>query len=118
MYTVTEWPSVVSESLKPFFNRRNEISVEKGILLWGYRIIVPEKFRLELLTEIHATHMCASKMKMLSRQYFWWPKLDSEIEDFVKSCDICLSESENPNKAKLIKYEECKYPLERIHIDF
>jgi hypothetical protein len=34
-----KWPHEV-ETLKPYFHRRNEISYEKGFLLWGYRIII------------------------------------------------------------------------------
>ena len=40
-YTQQGWPSKVPEYLKPYLVRRNELTVEKGILMWGIRVIVP-----------------------------------------------------------------------------
>ena len=118
LFMNTEWPKSVEEELQPFASRKESLSIDNGLILWGYRIIVPEKFRVDLLEELHSSHVGASKMKMLARQYFWWPKLDSQIENYCKSCDICLKVSDNPNKALLIKFEDAKKPLDRIHIDF
>lgn len=28
-------------------------------------------------------------MKALARSYFWWPNLDSNIEELTKNCNIC-----------------------------
>ena len=118
LYTMTEWPVKVEENLKPYFIRKNEISVDSGLLFWGYRVIIPRKCKLDILAEIHATHMGSSKMKTLARQYFWWPSLDKELEDLSRSCDICRRLADNPNKAQLIKFNICKNRLERVHIDF
>lgn len=88
LYTMTEWPDKVEESLKPYLVRKHEISVDNGLLFWGYRVIIPEKFKEYLLNEIHATHFGTSKMKMLARQYFWYPKLDQDLEELSKSCEL------------------------------
>ncbi len=29
-------------------------------------------------------------MKSLARSYIWWPNMDKEIEEVVKSCHSCL----------------------------
>jgi len=29
-------------------------------------------------------------MKNLARSYFWWPKLDADIEKKGKKCSVCL----------------------------
>lgn len=118
LYTMTEWPKTVEDVLKPFHNRKEEISIDNGLLFWGYRIIIPEKHKSDILDEVHATHLGASKMKTLARQYFWYPKLDSELEKLSKSCDVCCKNADNPNRALLLKFEEAKQPLERIHADF
>lgn len=118
LYAMTEWPDKVDESLKPYFIRKHEISVDNGLLFWGYRVIISEKCKDDLLSELHATHFGASKMKMLARQYFWYPKIDKELEELSKNCDVCRRNADNPNKAQLIKFEEAQKPLERVHIDF
>ena len=43
-------------------------------------------------------------MKATARQYFWWPKLDEDIENYVRACDTCKMNAQNPSKAALIKF--------------
>lgn len=57
-------------------------------------------------------------MKAVARQYFWWPKLDKHIEDFVRNCEACKKVINNPEKAPLIKFPKAKFPFDRIHVDF
>ena len=42
-YALTGWPTeVTSEAIKPYFNKRNEITVEENCLLWGMRVVIPQ----------------------------------------------------------------------------
>lgn len=118
LYNLTEWPAQIDEFLKPYSMQNQEISVDNGILFWGSRVIILEKLRTKLLEEIHATHLGASKMKMLARQYFWFPNLDKQLEQILKNCEICRKNADNTNKANLIKFREARKPMERVHIDF
>ena len=42
-----------------------------------------------VLQELHRTHPGCAKMKSIARNYIWWPKMDSAIEDTVKQCQAC-----------------------------
>ena len=43
LYTTKGWPnSCPMETLKPYFTRKDEISIQDGCLLWGSRVIVHE----------------------------------------------------------------------------
>ena len=42
--------------LQPFFSRSHELSVDNGDLLWGLRVIIPEKLRDFILAELHDQH--------------------------------------------------------------
>nr|XP_014290054.1 uncharacterized protein K02A2.6-like [Halyomorpha halys] len=81
------------ESLRLFIYRENELTVEQGCLMWGYRVIIPAKFQHAILKELHSSHLGATKMKAYARNYFWWPKMDKDIQDLdkAKSCDICCT---------------------------
>lgn len=83
--------------------------------MWGYRVIIPEKFRRTLLEEIH---LGMAKMKAIARQYFWWPQLDKNIEHFVRNCEACKCTANSPAKAPLMRFPEARFPFERVHVDF
>lgn len=112
------WPIKVSEELKPYAIRKEEICVNKDILMWGYRILIPKSLRKNLLKEVHSTHMGMSKMKTLCRSYMWWPGLDKNIENWVQSCDACLQSRSEPILAEPKKWEEASGPMDRVHLDF
>ena len=79
-YVLGNWPSTCSsKELQPYFNRRMEISVEDGCLLWGTRVIVPSKGRSKVLAVLHEAHPGIKRTKALAHSYVWWPGLDQEI---------------------------------------
>lgn len=41
-----------------------------------------------LLKQLHVKHMEIAKSKGFTRSYFWWPKLESDIERLCKSSKI------------------------------
>ena len=117
-YTKHGWPTEVSEVLLPFWRKQQEITVENGCLLWGIHVLVPTKLRGKLLDELHQGHPGISKMKAVSRSYFWWPGLDRNIEGLVKSCKSCQSVKNSPPATPLHPWFWPSKPWECIHVDF
>ena len=85
-----------SDTLAPFYLRRNELTVSQGCLLWGSRVVVPAVLRPQLLKELHAGHPGVVKMKAIARSYVWWPGLDAQIEQQAKVCSTCQRNQKNP----------------------
>ena len=86
MQTMSAWSEPSHEDLLHYFQRRNEITVIQGCLMWGIRAIIPPKLRGRVLDVLHSTHLGVVKMKSLARSYVWWPKIDKEIEEITKHC--------------------------------
>ena len=113
------WPSSLAgdPDLGPYARRRDELSVQDGIILWGIRVIIPQALRSSLLNELHTNHTGSSRMKELARSYLWWPNLDQDLENVSASCDTCLEHRSMPPKAELHPWEWPKAPWHRIHVD-
>jgi len=69
--------------LKPFFNRKLEITIEVGCLMWGIKVI-PSKLRERVLKELHTGRPEIVRMKSLARTLVWWPGIDKALESFVQ----------------------------------
>ena len=118
-YTLEGWlQKGVSDNLKIFYQRRDQLSMDQGCLLWGTRIIVPEVWQGRLLNELHYTHPGIVKMKLLARSYMWWPNLDQNIKDMVKSCKECATQRSLLPVAPLHSWPWANQPMKRVHIDF
>lgn len=46
----------ISEELRPYYYRKNELSLEKGCIMWGHRVVIPRNFRKDLLDELHSRY--------------------------------------------------------------
>ena len=67
-FVLQGWPlKVEDEALKPYFTRREELSVYAGCLLWGTRVVIPPQGREEVLNTLHESHPGIVRMKNLAR---------------------------------------------------
>ena len=104
--------------LQPFYARRDELTIEQGCLLWGIRVIVPVKYRRDVLEMIHSGHNGVVRMKSIARSYVWWPGIDADIEQTAKSCAGCQANSNNPPTATTHPWQWPSTPFELVHVDF
>ncbi|UYV73363.1 K02A2.6-like [Cordylochernes scorpioides] len=115
-YTQHGWPERVPDHLRPYFQRKLELTVDGECLLWGMRVIIPSSLRPNLLSCLHETHSGMSKKKSVARSHFWWPNLDNEIEFLVNRCRNCQQVQDGPNRVKWQPWIWAVRPWQRIHI--
>lgn len=116
--SVSDENNETSDTMKQYYQRRFELSVEQNCLLWGARVVIPEKLRDSILELLHCTHLGGSSMKALGRGYAWWPKMDEAIEGVSRSCQTCQLNQPRPAKAIPHPWTAPTTPWERIHLDF
>lgn len=89
-----------------------------GVLLRGYKIVIPKSLRQRVLELAHESHQGIVAMKGRLRSKVWWPGIDKDVETFVKKCKECLLIS-LPNKPEPLN--PTKFPTnawEAIALDF
>ena len=113
------WPnSCPDPALQPYFNKRQELTVQDGCLLWGGRVVIPPPGREPLLGELHGGHPGISRMKTIARMFIWWPGLDIDIENVVKHCNKCQQQRPSPPVAPLHPWKWPSHPWTRLPLDF
>ena len=80
-------------------------------------MVIPPKFRSQILELLHDNHPGMVKMKMLSRMHVWWPYLDESIEQLVRDCSVC-QEAEVRRPETVNPWVWPSKPWQRIHVDF
>lgn len=112
------WPKIIGENFKPYIKFKNNFSIVDNCLMLGHKVVIPSSLRTDFLKTLHSTHLGMVKTKSLARSYVWWPHIDSEIENLIRSCKFCLKTQNSPPKAPLQSWEYPKVPWQRIHIDY
>ena len=109
------WPVAASDELKPYVARKLELTLQDDCVLWVTRVVIPKKLQASILEELHKDHAGFYRIKALARSYVWWPGLDREVEQLVKSC---LPIQNAPSVALLHPRLWPAKPWQCIHVDF
>lgn len=109
-----QWADAAS-AYKPF---ESELCFVGGILLRGTRIVIPVKLREQTLQLAHEGHPGMTVMKRRLRSKVWWPKMDPQVEEFVKRCSGCILVSSQSTPEPLKRTALPTAPWKFIAIDF
>ncbi|CAC5424360.1 unnamed protein product [Mytilus coruscus] len=66
------------------------------MLITRNTVIIPERYRADVLNELHVNHPGIVRMKGLARMHVWWPNLDTDIEITVRNCTACRTRNPPP----------------------
>lgn len=123
-------PSVKAElpELPLLLRELNRLELRNGVL---YRqrqdgpniiaqLVLPEELRTIVLQSLHNDmgHMGIERTVDLVRARFYWPRMYTAIETFIKTCERCVRRKSLPERAApLVNIKTCR-PLELVCIDF
>ena len=80
------WPENrddVPVMVREYFNHRDEVTVQNGILYKGMKVIVPKVMRPLMLNRIHSSHLGADACVRRARDTLYWPGMQAEIKEKV-----------------------------------
>ena len=114
------WPNQRSECPTPlhdYWNFREELTIEDGILLKQDRIIVPPKLRVDILASIHQGHLGIEKSLLRARSCVYWPAITRDITQFVEHCNACQKHQKKNKKEPILQPDTPSRPWETISSD-
>ena len=114
------WPAHVSSvpiQAKAYHQWGNSLSVSKGLVLYGDRIVIPHSMRQVVINRLHDGHQGITKCKERARMSVWWPGLERELRDLVTKCPECLPTRPTQRKEPLITTELPSRPWQKIAAD-
>ncbi|CAH8288100.1 unnamed protein product [Schistosoma rodhaini] len=118
-YVQSRWPvKQFSGEMLHLANRRSALCVVNDCLMFGDRVVIPTTLRAKVLRQFHAGHPGINRMKSIARSYAYWPNMDKQIVDFVKTCPHCQTAAKHPPKLPPVPWPKSEKPWSRVHIDF
>ncbi|SJL01314.1 uncharacterized protein ARMOST_04634 [Armillaria ostoyae] len=91
------WDKGIATSLE----HERGITEKDGILYYDNRIYVPRhpSLRGEIISQSHdhitAGHPGIAKTRELVQREYWWPKIQKDVEAYVKGCETCQRTKSN-----------------------
>ena len=106
--------------LKLFAKVRDELTVNEqlGIILRGTRIIMPYSLRQRAIKLAHEGHQGLAKTKQLIREKLWFPRIDKNVEELIRSCIPCQANCTAAQPVPLKMNELPPKPWHTVHVDF
>lgn len=120
-YYMNGWPANskdVPEEIKIYYKFKDEIYVSGNLVFVGRKLSVPISLRKEMLEKLHSPHLGVSKTQARARQIFYWPQMNSDIEEYVLKCKICETFRNKNIKEPLMPYPVPSRPYQRVGMDF
>ena len=117
---LTGWPeykSQVPHSAVPYYNVRNELTVQNGVIFRGERVVTPKSLRRDMLQRIHASHLGIDGCQRHARECLYWPRMSSEVKDYVQQCDVFRSAHSMQQKEPLQPHDVPSRPWAKVAVD-
>ena len=87
-----EWPYVrrgIPDSIHPFWNYRDELLVEEGLIFKTHKLVIPTSQKQEFLRDLHIGHSWEEKTLLQAQECVFWPGIMEDIKEYINKCDIC-----------------------------
>ena len=94
-YISTGWPAKRSQIpvfLHPYWNYRDELTIESGILMKNSKVLIPETLKQKYLMQIHQGHQGIEACRSRAREFVFWVNINNDLKEMVEKCDICQSQ--------------------------
>ena len=103
--------------VKPYFNFRDELSVQDGLIFRGERLIVPKGMRHKIKEDLHIGHIGVDGTLRRAREYLYWPQMTKEITEWIETCEVCMELSTSQSPQPLMSHTLPDRPWEKIGVD-
>ena len=110
------WPdnkNEVPSELKPYFDVRDSLSHQDGVILKGERIVIPKSLRDITKKRLHSAHLGYNSMMRCTRHTVFWPAMSHEIRQVVENCETCQLHKPRNQKETLRQHEEGGNPVKQ-----
>ncbi|XP_042148237.1 uncharacterized protein LOC121837031 [Ixodes scapularis] len=100
-YVTSRWPEkkCLSGKLLSFWRIQEELSVLEGVLFRAERVVPPSTLVSRFIMMAHESHPGIVRTKQRLREQYWWPGMDEDVENCIRSCAVCKASDKSAKTA-------------------
>ena len=105
--------------IEPFYAVREDLCIAEGLIFRLERIVIPVSLQQKVIKAAHSLgHFGMTKTKQLLREKYWFPKMNSLIEEMIGRCFECQVTTKQ-HKSQPIKIRDIpEKPWDTVSVDF
>jgi len=84
---------------------------------YKHKLIVPRELRQYIMSLLHETHIVMTKTLKRAKTYYYWPELNSDIENYITKGELCARFQRKQSKEFLLNHKIPKRVFEKVGID-
>ena len=114
------WPNSkmeVPESVHTYLDIRDELTTQDDMIFKGQQVVVPVALRREMIRACHASHIGIEGCIRRAWESLFWPRMSTELKEYISKCDVCMSHRASPSKEPLQQHEFAPYPWNKVGAD-
>ncbi len=114
------WPnskSEVAEIVHPYFDVRDELTVQDDLVFKGPQLVIPHSLRRKMMEVVHETHIGMEGCLRRARECMYWPRMCTELKEYISKCDICLSYRPEQSREPLTQHQFAARPWNKVGAD-
>ena len=85
------WPDTKDQvplTVRDYWNFREELTLNNGVLFKNQRIIIPHCLRSEMIARLHSSHLGTEACLRKARDRIFWPDMTTQIKEAVAKCEV------------------------------
>ena len=79
---------------KPYWNYRDELTIEDGILMKGQKIIIPTLLKQQYISKIHTGHTGIGSCLKKAQEFVFWVNYSKDIQEAVEKVQFVSETTE------------------------
>ncbi|TRY69982.1 hypothetical protein TCAL_12944, partial [Tigriopus californicus] len=116
--TASGFSDPLEDEVKSFKKARNSLSIDKGLAMYGSRIVIPQARRREVVKIFHDAHQGYDRSLQRARQAVFWPGLTSDLTNSCKLCKQCQKYQAKQQKETISRDPMPSRIFEEVGADF
>ena len=87
------------------------------MLYQGDRIVIPVKYRQEVLKLLHLPHAGITKTRKAAQQLYYWPSMSTDVKQLVEACTLCQELQASQPLEPIVDLDLGEAPMQAVGVD-